>query len=88
MSIGSSSSGSRRRVCSVTASSPAPNGHTQASPDSLVMDALTAGQLGKFEALANEQLRADTRRALKQAIWDVEKLESVRALMRLCRADR
>ncbi|MCZ6575479.1 MAG: hypothetical protein ACE10E_03790 [Acidiferrobacterales bacterium] len=52
------------------------------------MDALTAGQLGKFEALANEQLRADTRRALKQAIWDVEKLESVRALMRLCRADR
>ncbi len=52
------------------------------------MNALTAGQLGKFEALANAQLRAGTRRALKQAIWDVEKLESVRVLMRLCRADR
>ncbi len=52
------------------------------------MDALTAGQLGKFEALAYEQLCADTRRALNQAIWDVEKLESVSELMRLCRADR
>jgi 2-methylcitrate dehydratase len=42
----------------------------------------------KFDALAAPVLSEDARARLKDAVWNLEKLDSVTALMDLCKADR
>jgi 2-methylcitrate dehydratase len=42
----------------------------------------------KFDALAAPVLSDDARARLKDAVWNLEKLDSVTALMDLCKADR
>ena len=42
----------------------------------------------KFDALAQPVLSADRRSRLKQAVWELEKQESIRELMELTVADR
>jgi len=49
---------------------------------------LTDGEIEeKFDALAEPVLSADGRARLKDAVWGLEKLDSVAALMKLCKAD-